>query len=125
MPVLPERPSNLKMIFHERVHEVEADLCKVAETESKERHQVCKEVHEVHKVEAELDNIRMPVLPERTSKHKMIFHQHVHKAEGNLCKVACYSTLRLLICNLPGKKWGLYICFFEYAGKNKMLSSFC
>ena len=52
MPVLPERPSNLKMIFDERVHKVEADLCKVAEAEHKELHQVRKEVHQVHKVEA-------------------------------------------------------------------------
>ena len=63
MPVLPERPWNLKMIFHDPVHKVEADLCKDAKEESKERHQVCKEVHEVHKVEAEVDNKGCPSCP--------------------------------------------------------------
>ena len=75
MPLLPETPWNLKMIFQEPVHKVEADQCKDAKEESKERHQVCKEVHQVHKVEAELYKVRMPVLPERPSNLKMIFHE--------------------------------------------------
>ena len=63
MPVLPETHWNPKMMSHEAVHKVEADLCKDAKEESKERHQVCKEVHERHKVEAEVDNKECPSGP--------------------------------------------------------------
>ena len=63
VPLLPETPWNVRIIFQEAAHKVEAHLCKDAKEESKERHQVCKEVHERHKVEAEVDNKECPSWP--------------------------------------------------------------
>ena len=68
MPILIEKPSSLKMIFHQRVHKVEANLCKVAEAEHKEPHQICKEVHQVHKVEANLYKVSHAVSYASTMK---------------------------------------------------------
>ena len=66
------------MNFHQRVHKVEANLCKVAEAECKERLEDCKAVHGKHKVEAKLNKVGMPVLavlPEKPSNLNMIYQK--------------------------------------------------